>query len=129
VSKEGQARRLTQTKWVVEKALRARLQKERIRRRWLEGRERWIKGETFGFTRGQIESFLLNDEFWYGPLSEEDFAALKEAWKGIPQKEGPPDLKEICTTLYKKREYYTATKWRWDSPYRHWEGWKGEEGP
>jgi hypothetical protein len=64
---------------VIEKALQARLQKERIRRRWLEGREQWIKGETFGFTRGQIESFLLNDEFWYGPLSEEDFAALKEA--------------------------------------------------
>ena len=65
---------------------------------------------------------MLNDEFWCGPLSEEDFAALKEAWKDIPQKEGPPDLKEIRTALYKKREYYMAAKWRWDSLYRHWEG-------
>jgi hypothetical protein len=45
--------------------------------------------------------------------------ALKEAWKGIPQKEGPPNLSEIRVALYKKREYYIAVKWRWDSPYRH----------
>jgi hypothetical protein len=53
---------------------------------------------------------------------------LKEAWRGISQKEGLPGLKEIYVAFYKKKEYYMAIKWRWDSLYRHWEGWKGEEG-
>jgi hypothetical protein len=45
-----------------------------------------MEGETIRFTQSQIESFLLNDEFWYRPLSKEDFATLKETWKGVPRK-------------------------------------------
>jgi hypothetical protein len=78
----------------------------------------------------EIESFMLRDEYWLGPLSREDFTALKESWKGIPREGGgPAGLQEFRTALYKKREYAITAKWCWDSPYRHWEGWTNKEGP
>jgi hypothetical protein len=78
----------------------------------------------------EIESFMLQDEHWLGPLSREDFMALEESWKGVPRDgEGPTGLQELRTALYKKREYARAAKWCWDSPYRHWEGWTNKEGP
>jgi hypothetical protein len=78
----------------------------------------------------EIESFMLWDEYWLGPLSREDFAALNESWKDIPREgEGPAGLQEFRTALYKKREYAMTAKWCWDSPYRHWEGWTNKEGP
>jgi hypothetical protein len=52
VSQDGRVQRFRWAQRVVEKALWARLQKERIRKNWLEGQEQWIKGETFGFTQG-----------------------------------------------------------------------------
>ena len=48
---------------------------------------------------------MLDDADWFGPLSEEDFTALKGVWKGVPREEGPRDLKEIRAALYGKREY------------------------
>jgi hypothetical protein len=41
---------------------------------------------------------------------------------------GTASLPEFCVALYKKREYSRAAKWRWDSPYRHWEGWGSSTG-
>jgi hypothetical protein len=130
VSKEGQVRQFARARQVVEKVLRARLQKEKIRRRWQERREQWAKGESWGMVQREIESFMLQDEHWLGPLSREDFTALEESWKGVPKDGGgPTGLQEFRTALYKKREYAMTAKWCWDSPYRHWEGWTNEEGP
>ena len=129
VSKEGQVRQFARARQVIEKVLRARLQKEKIRRRWQERREQWAKGESWGMVQREIESFMLQDEHWLGPLSREDFMALEESWKGVPRDgEGPTGLQELRTALYKKREYARAAKWCWDSPYRHWEGWTNKEG-
>jgi hypothetical protein len=73
----------------------------------------------------EIESFMLQDEHWLGPLSQEDFIALEKSWEGIPRDGGcPTGLPELRAALYKKREYARAIKWRWESPYRYWEGWE-----
>jgi hypothetical protein len=104
--------------------LRARLQKEKIRRQWQERREQWAKGESWGMVQREIESFMLQDKYWLGPLSREDFTALEESWKGVPRDgEGPTGLRELRAALYRKREYSRAAKWRWNSSYGHWEGW------
>jgi hypothetical protein len=77
----------------------------------------------------EIESFMLQDEHWLGPLSQEDFAALEKSWKGISRdSEGPTGLQELQAALYRKKEYSRAAKWRWERPYRHWEGWTSREG-
>jgi hypothetical protein len=69
---------------VVEKALQARLQKEKARKRWLEGKREWEGGASDGrFVRRELESFMLQDEHWLGLLSKEYFAALEESWKGV----------------------------------------------
>jgi hypothetical protein len=61
---------------------------------------------------------MLQDEYWLGPLSREDFTALEESWKGVPREgKGPAGLQEFRTALYKKREYAMTAKWYWDSPY------------
>ncbi|KAN0103456.1 hypothetical protein V8E51_011769 [Hyaloscypha variabilis] len=113
ISEEGRARKLKQARRVVEKALRARIWEEKRRQYWLE----------------KLESFMLQDQYWPGALSQEDFTALEEAWKGVPRAgEGPPGLAEIRAALYKKREYKSAVERRWKSPYRHWEGWAEREG-
>jgi hypothetical protein len=53
----------------------------------------------------EIESFMLQDKHWLGPLSREDFTALEESWKGIPREgKGPTGLQELRTAFYKKRE-------------------------
>ncbi|KAN0108529.1 hypothetical protein V8E51_008271 [Hyaloscypha variabilis] len=59
---------------------------------------------------GEVES----GGYLHGLLSDEDFTALEEAWKGVPRVEGPLGLIEIRAALYKKREY------------RESEGWKGK---
>lgn len=122
VSKEGRARRFKRAQRVVERALRARLQTERIRKTYREAKREWEEGAPDGrFIRGDLQRFLLKDEFWYGSLSDEDFEALREAWKGVPREEGPPGLEEIRTALYRKREYKGAME-RHKNPYRQWEG-------
>ncbi|PMD45830.1 hypothetical protein L207DRAFT_508591 [Hyaloscypha variabilis F] len=126
ISEEGRARKLKQARRVVKKALRARIWEEKRRQYWLESQERWRAGDNW-FVRRELESFMLQDQYWPGALSQEDFTALEEAWKGVPRAgEGPPSLAEIRAALYKKREYKSAVERRWKSPYRHWEGWKGE---
>ena len=92
-------------------------------------REEWERGASNGrFTRGELECFYLRDEYWCGPLSEDDFTALKEAWKGLSREgEGPLKLEEIRVALYKKKEYKWVVERRWKSPYRYWEGWTGRE--
>ena len=128
---ERRAWRFKRAQQVVEKALRERIRVEKRQKQWLEKQERWRVGEG-GFRQYEIESFMLDDADWYGPLSEEDFAALEEAWKGVSRKEGPRDLRETRAALYKKREYRRLRQktqyWQWPG-YTNlrevgWEGWE-----
>jgi len=64
VSEAGRTRQLARARRVIELALQARLQKERQRRAWEEGRAQWQLGQQ-GFTIGQIESFR-REQFYQG---------------------------------------------------------------
>jgi hypothetical protein len=107
----------------VEKALRARIYKERTRKYYQEQRQEWERGDPNMLVyRREIESFMLKDEFWLGPLSQDDFRALEEAWKGVPREEGPSNLKEIRDALYKKEEYKWFIKAGLRDLFRQWDG-------
>jgi hypothetical protein len=119
VSREGRVRRFARAQRTVEKALRARIHKERIRKTYRERKQAWERGDPYGFTnRRELESFMLKDKFWLGPLNEDDFKALEEAWKGVPREEGPSNLKEIREALYKKEEYKWFIKAGLRDPFR-----------
>jgi hypothetical protein len=121
VSREGRVRRFARAQRTVEKALRARIYKERIRKTYRERKQAWERGVD-GFRIQELESFMLKDEFWLGPLSQDDFKALEEAWKGVPREEGPLNLKEIREALYKKEEYKWFIKAGLRDPFRQWDG-------
>jgi hypothetical protein len=64
VSREGRVRRFARAQRTVEKALRARIHKERIRKTYRERKQAWERGDPYGFTnRRELESFMLKDKF------------------------------------------------------------------
>jgi hypothetical protein len=121
VSQERRVRRFTRAQRTVEKALQARIYRERTRKYYREQRQEWEKGDpNMLVNRREIESFMLKDEFWLGPLNEDDFKALKEMWKSRDQE--PEGLKEFREALYKKEEYKWFIKAGLRDPFRQWDG-------
>jgi hypothetical protein len=95
VSKEGRVRRFAQAQRVVERALRARIREERIKRNWLEARERWERGELAGVNDSFEEGVYRKGPYrqWVGytdPREEgwEGVTGAGEAWEGESNGEG-----------------------------------------
>jgi hypothetical protein len=99
--------------WVVEKALQVRIREEKLKKGWLNARERWIQGELtkgWGIMREYIESFQKGEEYREGPYrqwvgytdpretstgvgeslqgEERGNTGREESWEGLTDEEG-----------------------------------------
>ena len=98
---------------MVEKALQVRIREEKLKKGWLNARERWIQGELtegWGVTRERIESFRKGEEYCEGPYrqwvgytdpresstgvgeslqgEERGDTGREESWEGLTDEEG-----------------------------------------